>query len=196
MIYYDWTDVSEGVDINKTNESKECDICILVFSRYVIDVLNINGVDYCCNINGVLKSEAVNILRKAKHYKNNLVLSYIKMDKKIIKFGETEIKKHKCHQHKSPISIYNVDINKILACNQVSFTKKSFNCFKDGKKFRPLFLMLPKLSGCRKCFDKTKYMTFLIKDDELIKNLMKFWKKLGIVSQKNLIVNLHKMKNM
>ena len=27
MLYYDRTEVSEGVDINKTSESKECDIC-------------------------------------------------------------------------------------------------------------------------------------------------------------------------
>ena len=27
MLYYDRIDVSEGIDINKTNESRECDIC-------------------------------------------------------------------------------------------------------------------------------------------------------------------------
>ena len=27
MLYYDSIDVSEGVDINKTSASKECDIC-------------------------------------------------------------------------------------------------------------------------------------------------------------------------
>ena len=27
MIYYDITDVSEGIDINKTSQSKECGIC-------------------------------------------------------------------------------------------------------------------------------------------------------------------------
>ena len=27
MLYYDRTDVSEGMDINKTSASKECDIC-------------------------------------------------------------------------------------------------------------------------------------------------------------------------
>ena len=27
MIYYDRIDVSEGIDVNKTNESKECDFC-------------------------------------------------------------------------------------------------------------------------------------------------------------------------
>ena len=27
MIYYDRIDISEGIDVNKTSESKECDIC-------------------------------------------------------------------------------------------------------------------------------------------------------------------------
>ena len=27
MLQFDRTDISEGIDINKTNESKECDIC-------------------------------------------------------------------------------------------------------------------------------------------------------------------------
>ena len=31
MLYYDRTDISEGIDVNKTNESKECDICYYCF---------------------------------------------------------------------------------------------------------------------------------------------------------------------
>ena len=27
MLYYDKTDVSEGIDVNKTSASKECNIC-------------------------------------------------------------------------------------------------------------------------------------------------------------------------
>ena len=27
MLYYDRFDVSQGIDVNKTSESKECDIC-------------------------------------------------------------------------------------------------------------------------------------------------------------------------
>ena len=27
MLYYDRIDVSEGIDINKTSASKECDVC-------------------------------------------------------------------------------------------------------------------------------------------------------------------------
>ena len=36
------------------------------------------------------------------------------MDKKIKTFRETEIENDKFHQHKNAISIYDVDINKIL----------------------------------------------------------------------------------
>ena len=31
MLYFDTIDVSEGTDINKTNKSKECDICHYCF---------------------------------------------------------------------------------------------------------------------------------------------------------------------
>ena len=51
------------------------------------------------------------------------------MDKKIIKFDDTEIEKYKLHQHKSPFSIGNTDINKILVSNNISFGKKKFKLF-------------------------------------------------------------------
>ena len=38
MLYFDTIDVSEGTDINKTNKSKECDIC-----------------HYCCYLNKEFK---------------------------------------------------------------------------------------------------------------------------------------------
>ena len=34
MLEYDRIDISEGIDINKTNSSKECDIC---HYRYFLD---------------------------------------------------------------------------------------------------------------------------------------------------------------
>ena len=33
------------------------------------------------------------------------------------------------HQHKEPISIKNIDINKTVVSNKVSFDKKRFKCF-------------------------------------------------------------------
>ena len=85
------------------------------------------------------------------------------MDKKIVRFGEIEIEKQIFYQHKNPISIYNVGIDKILVSSKVSFGKKDFKYFigsKDGKKNRPLCVMLPKMSAYRRDFDETKYMSF------------------------------------
>ena len=58
---------------------------------------------------------------------------YLKMVKKIIKFRDTEIKKQKIHQHKSPISIINVHFNKVLGSNKASFCKKGFRYFLGHK---------------------------------------------------------------
>ena len=38
------------------------------------------------------------------------------------------------------------------------------------------------MSVYRRDFDETKYMTFLIKDDELLKNIIKFGEKPAITS--------------
>ena len=59
------------------------------------------------------------------------------MDKKFIKFGDTEIEKHKFHQHKSPILRNHIYINKIVVSNKVSFGKKRFKYsigYKDDSK--------------------------------------------------------------
>ena len=59
------------------------------------------------------------------------------MEKAVIKFGDTEIKKHKLHQYKRPTSIKNMDINKVVVFNKISLVKKGFKYFigyKDAKK--------------------------------------------------------------
>ena len=53
---------------------------------------------------------------------------------KIIKFGDIEIQKaKKFHQHKETISIKNIDINKIVVSNTVSFVKKNLNTLLAAK---------------------------------------------------------------
>ena len=97
-----------------------------------------------------------------------------KMEKIIIKFGDIETQKQKFHQQKGPISIKNMDINKIVVYNKVSFGKKGFKYFigyKDPKRVRPLCIFLPKMSAYRRDFDETKYIYFLIKHDELFKKI-------------------------
>ena len=86
-----------------------------------------------------------------------------------------------------------MDINTIFVPNKVSFGKKKgfkyFTVDKNTKKMRPLCIYLPKMRAYRKDFDETKYNLFLIKDDELFKNTIKFGKTLKITSKKNLIEN-------
>ena len=91
-------------------------------------------------------------------------------------FGDTEIEKHKFHNHKNLIPIYDVDINKIIVSNRVSFGKKGFKYFigyKDNKKARPLYIMLPKVSAYKRNFDETKHLSFSEKDDELLEKYNK-----------------------
>ena len=52
---------------------------------------------------------------------------------------DTEIEKHKFHQCKSPISMNDIDINKIIVSNNFPFVKqdlKYFIGYKDNKKTR------------------------------------------------------------
>ena len=87
MLYYDRTDFSEGIDIDKTSPSKECDIChywyflnkgfkiqpnvcnrshdLLMMSMNLnnFSILNIRSADYCCIISGISKSGAMNLVQ-------------------------------------------------------------------------------------------------------------------------------------
>ena len=68
----------------------------------------------------------------------------------------------------------------MVVSNKISFGKKDFNYFigyKDAKIIRPLCIFFPKMSAYRKDFDKTKCMSFFIKDEKFLKNLMKFGRK-------------------
>ena len=88
MLYYDRTDVSEGIDVNKTSTSKEHDVChywyflnysfkfqpnfcnrchdLLMMSINLNDIaiLNIKGY-YCCIISLISKNEAINLIQNA-----------------------------------------------------------------------------------------------------------------------------------
>ena len=79
--------------------------------------------------------------------------------------------KNKFQQYKRPISIKNINIDKIVVLNKVSFSKKGFKYFigyKDVKKNRSLCIFLPKMSAYRRDFNDTKYMSFFSKQRWII----------------------------
>ena len=51
------------------------------------------------------------------------------------------------------------------------------------------------MTGCRKDFDETKYISFLLKDNELLEKYNETWKKVSNAIKKDLIVIRYISKN-
>ena len=71
--------------------------------------------------------------------------------------------------------------------SDISFSKKDFKYFngsKDAKKTRPFCIFLPKMSAYRKDFDKTKCMSFLIKDENLLEKYNEIWETVSNIIKK------------
>ena len=74
MLDYDRIDISEGIDVNKTSLSKECDIC---HDQYFKDI-DFKYEEYLCN-------GCHNLMQKAMSF-NNIALAYVKGDVYRIQF--------------------------------------------------------------------------------------------------------------
>ena len=85
------------------------------------------------------------------------------MDKKIIKFSDTEIEEYVFHQDKSSILINDIDINEIVVSNKFPFGKQDFKYFigyKDSVKIRPLCIFHPQMIVYRRNFDENGHIYF------------------------------------
>ena len=86
------------------------------------------------------------------------------MEKAIIKFDDIKVPKQKFHQHNRPISLQNVDIDKIVVSNKVPFSEKGFKYFlgnKDTKNINPLCVFLPQMTAYRKDFDEINIYIYI-----------------------------------
>ena len=86
-------------------------------------------------------------------------------------------KKNKFYHHKTYIFGGDVDIEKVLLSNKISFCEKIYKYFivylYNGNKVKPLNIMLPKTSAKIKSYDgRIKLIYFLIEDDDLLKNII------------------------
>ena len=64
------------------------------------------------------------------------------MEKTIIQFGDIEIQKQKFQQHKGPILIKNIDVNKIVVSIRSLLAKKDLNILLATKMLEKLDLYL------------------------------------------------------
>ena len=93
------------------------------------------------------------------------------MSKKMLTFGNIEIEKNFFTEIRLPFFKKDVDIEKVLLYNKICFGEKNYKYF----KVKPLHIMLPKKSAYVKRYDgQTKWMYFLIEDDDLLENIMLF----------------------
>ena len=85
------------------------------------------------------------------------------MGKEILTFGNIEIEKSKFYRHNAPIFWGDVNIEKELVSNNISFGDKNYKYFigylYNGNKVNPLNIMLPKTSAYVKSYGgQTKWM--------------------------------------
>ena len=87
MLYYDRIDISEGIDLTKSNDTKECKTChswffnhefkfqdyvcygchyLTMLYLYISDIASIT--DYCCIVHDISKSEAICLLEYSVLY--------------------------------------------------------------------------------------------------------------------------------
>ena len=74
--------------------------------------------------------------------------------------------KSRFHLHKKYKFDRDVDIDKMLISNKISFGEKRFQYFigyKDSGKGKVSFIILPKMHGYVNSFDETKYISFFDK---------------------------------
>ena len=93
-----------------------------------------------------------------------------------------KLKKNKLYRNKTPNFLKDLEIEKLLVSNKISFGEKNYKYFLgylyDNYKVKPLHIMLPKTSVYVKNYDgQTKWMYFLIEDDDLLEKYNTIWDK-------------------
>ena len=97
MLRYQRNDISEGIDVNKTNASKDCEVCNYWFFKYIgfkceehvcnkcnnlltiayslkdITILNPKGATLRCILMGISKNEGLNILNNSITYDRGML---------------------------------------------------------------------------------------------------------------------------
>ena len=79
-------------------------------------------------------------------------------------------------------------MNKIVVSNIRSLLEKKrfkyFIGYKDAIKNKPFCIFLPESNAYRRDFNETKFISFLIKDYELLEKYIEIWEKIGNILKK------------
>ena len=77
--------------------------------------------------------------------------------------------------------------------DKVSYDDKYFIGYIVNDTVEHLCIMLPQMSGYIKCFDKTKYISFVIRNINVLEAYNKLWDKVSCLIKKGFLVSLRLM---
>ena len=101
------------------------------------------------------------------------------MSFKKIKFADKEVDKKEFYSSKQAISLYSVDLSKIVVSNKwkINDTTYKYLCgYLNNDVIQPLCVILPQMNGYIKYFDDGgKNMSFVTDDEEIYKKYNEIW---------------------
>ena len=104
------------------------------------------------------------------------------MSGKNINFNDEKIKKSIFYKNKVINNIEDINVNNILVPKKEPYVNKNsfkyFIGYNDNDIIRPICIRLPQMTGYARKFDENATMSFIVKDKELLKNILKYGKQL------------------
>ena len=123
-----------------------------------------------------------------------ICFSHIKMSEQTLKFDEIVVNKKDFHASKEGIALDLVESSRILVSDKFKHSEDGFKHFIGylhiDDVVRPLFIVLPPMSGYIKYFHNgRKNMSFLIEDESVYLKYTKIWNKIKKLLGVNSIAN-------
>ena len=104
------------------------------------------------------------------------------MSKQTLVFNDTDVNKKDFYASKKAITLNLVNVNNLIISKRVknnNDTSKYFIGYNYEDKIRPLYIVLPQISGDIKYFDNgSKNMSFKIGDEDICLKYNEIWNKI------------------
>ena len=99
------------------------------------------------------------------------------MSAKNINFNDKKIKRSTIYKNKTINTIEDIDVNNILVSKKGPYGNKNsvkhFIGYNDNDIIIPLCIMLPQTTGYARKFDENATLSFIVKDEKLLKSYTK-----------------------
>ena len=110
--------------------------------------------------------------KEALQDKRALFLLSIRMREKTLKFDNIRVNKKEFHKSKLSINLDWVNVDQIVVPGKFKHSNDGFKYFigyEEGESVKPLFIILPQISGYIKYFENGgKNMYFMVKNDDVL----------------------------